>query len=78
MQHAGREDFRLELYSRRWLIGQGEPQLMEQKPLFRGGLGVARHDQASAVGGGKRDVQHMNGSKRFQHRASGESGSQGL
>jgi hypothetical protein len=49
------------------LIGQGESQLVQQKLLFRGGLRVAWHHQTSTIGGGKSDVQHLDGRERFQH-----------
>src|SRR5437016_1480134 len=77
-QHAGRKDFRLDLDSGRWLIGEVELQLMQEKLLFRGGLCVAWHDQPSSVSSWKRNVKHLHGSKRLQHCPGRQSGSQRL
>src|SRR5271167_1119445 len=53
----------------RGLSGQAEFELMKQNGMLWFRLGVARHGQRSAIGSGKRNIQHLNGSQFPQHRS---------
>jgi len=53
-------------------------ELVQQQRLIRFRLGVARHDQPSAVGGGQTHIQHLNRRQLFQHRPRREARGQDL
>jgi hypothetical protein len=57
---------------------QGQIEPVEHQRLIGLELGVAWHDQPTAVGGRQTDIQHLERRQVFQHRSRGEAGGQGL